>query len=61
MERWNSWWWAPDEWRTGPGMDDQETLAAMGGGGGGGGATGHAMYKAADPGSACHGRDQDQG
>ena len=42
MERWNAWWWAPDEWRAG---DDQESLAAKGGGGGGGGFA----YKAADP------------
>lgn len=47
MERWNAWWWAPDEWRAG---DEQEHVSAQGGGGGGGG--GNPAYKAADP-SVC--------
>lgn len=42
MERWNAWWWAPDEWRAGA---EEEAFAAKGGGGGGGAYA----YKAADP------------
>ena len=52
MARWNDWWWAPDEWRMTPGMDDEASLAERGGGGGGGAAV--PCYKAADPGASGH-------
>lgn len=48
MERWNAWWWAPDEWRLGPDGVARDPLPGKGGGGGGGGL---AAYKAADPSS----------
>lgn len=53
MERWNAWWWAPDEWRAGPDMDDQDSLAGKGGGGGG------FAYKAADPSATTQGPSSD--
>ena len=34
MARWNAWWWAPDEWRASPGLDEQENRPSGGGGGG---------------------------
>ncbi len=58
MERWNAWWWAPDEWRAGPGMDDQDSVESKSGGGGGGG---FAAYKAADPSSVGNAPTFDQG